>query len=366
VLGSSGNSSAGDRQAKAMFFEWLLPFTSTFDITLAGRYDSYSDYGSDFSPKIAARWQPLDNLTFRASYGEGFRAPGLDILTQKTTFSAEPVNDPASCVLLGQPDTCQLQVDTFFVANPNLSSEQSKQFSVGAVYDPFEWLDMSLDYWNIEVDDTISQIGAQDVINCDVDPATYGPCPAGTSITRAANGRVQQITAGYVNAGLLETDGLDFRLNTNFDMGDWGEINNTLSIAHIFNYSITDVGGFTTDYVGDGDPLLGTPQDRATLLNNWTYGDFTFGWNINYIGGQQNPDTVSSSGAIIPGAQVGGYATNDVQLSWQAPWNAIVAIGATNVGDRYPELVAYDGRPWNFYLYDAYGRTTSFRYTQQF
>jgi iron complex outermembrane receptor protein len=356
VLGSAGNSSAGDRTAKAFFFEALLPFTSTFDITLAGRYDSYSDYGSDFSPKIAARWQPLENLTFRASYGEGFRAPGLDILTQKTTFSAEPVNDPASCVALGQPTSCQLQVDTYFSANPDLLSEQSQQYSIGAVYDPFEWLDMSVDYWNIEVEDTISQIGAQDVINCDIDPGTYGACPPGTSIVRFPSGRINFITAGYVNAGVLETDGLDFRLNTNFDLGDWGQINNSFSWSHIFNYDVTDVTGFTTHFVGDGEPILGTPEDRMTLLNNWTYGDFTLGWNINYIGPHGRND----------GAKVGGYATNDVQLSWNAPWNAIIAIGATNIGDRYPELVAYDGRPWNFYLYDAYGRTVYMRYTQTF
>src|SRR5690606_12365536 len=49
VLGSAGNSSVGTRDAKAIFFEWLLPFTSTFDITIAGRYDDYSAYGSDSS-----------------------------------------------------------------------------------------------------------------------------------------------------------------------------------------------------------------------------------------------------------------------------------------------------------------------------
>ena len=94
VLGSAGNSSGGKRNVYAAYFEWLFPFTSSFDITVAGRFDKYSDYGSDFSPKIAARWQPLDNLTFRGSYGQGFRAPGLDILTQADSFSAEPVRLP--------------------------------------------------------------------------------------------------------------------------------------------------------------------------------------------------------------------------------------------------------------------------------
>ena len=43
---------------------------------------------------------------------------------------------------LGEPSTCQLQVDTYFQANPNLESEQSTQFSIGAVWDPLEWLDV--------------------------------------------------------------------------------------------------------------------------------------------------------------------------------------------------------------------------------
>ena len=347
VLGSSGNSSAGSRDAKAAYFELLLPFSSSFDVTLAGRFDSYSDYGNDFSPKVALRWQPLENLTLRGSYGQGFRAPGLDILTQKTTFSAEPVNDAQSCIALGQPANCQLQVDTFFQANPELESEQSTQFSVGAVWDPLEWLDFSVDYYAIEVENTINQITPQAIINSDLDPATYGPIPPGMSITRRANGAIDQIVAGYANQGTLDTDGIDFRMNTNFDLGKYGQLRNQLTISYINSYDIDDGLGNITEFLD----INGYPDRRGSLNNTWTFGDFTAGWNINYIG-ENGP--------------VGGYATNDVQLSWQAPWNGQITVGATNVGDRYPELVAFDGRPWNFYLYDAYGRTTYLRYTQTF
>ncbi|MBW8368539.1 MAG: TonB-dependent receptor [Arenimonas sp.] len=352
VLGSAGNSAAGSRDAKAAYFEWLLPFTSSFDITLAGRWDSYSDYGDDFSPKIAMRWQPLENLTFRGSYGEGFAAPGLDILTQKPSFSASPVNDPESCAALGEPTTCQLQVDTFFLANPDLSSETSEQFSVGVVYDPFEWLDVSLDYYDITVNNTISQISAQDIINSDLDPATFGPIPPGLSITRNASGRITEIIAGFANQGTLSTNGLDLKINTNFELGTYGELNSQLAVSYIRSYEIDDGIGNVTEFTG----LRGTPDLRAGLANNWTYGDFTVGWNVNYIDSQFNGT----------GPTVGGYATNDVQLSWKAPWNGTIAMGATNVGNRYPELVAFDGRPWNFNLYDAYGRTTYLRYTQTF
>jgi iron complex outermembrane receptor protein len=353
VLGSAGNSSQGDRSASAIFFEWLLPFTSTFDITLAGRYDDYSDYGNDFSPKVAMRWQPLETLTFRGSWGQGFRAPGLDILTQKTTFSAEPVNDPASCVALGQPSTCQLQVDTFFQANPDLSSESSDQFSVGLVWDPLEWLNFSVDYWEISVEEQIAQIGAQRIINSDLNPGQFGPIPPGLSITRRANGSIDNIVAGFANLGTLDTDGIDLRVNTNFELGNMGELRSQLNVSWINSYEIDDGIGNVTDFVG----LLGQPDYRANLLNTWTYGDFAVNWNVNYIDGQSNG---------TPASTVGGYATNDLQVSWKAPWNGTIAVGATNIGDRYPALVAFDGRPFNFNLYDSYGRTTYLRYTQSF
>ena len=244
--------------------------------------------------------------------------------------------------------TCSLQVDTFFIANPDLLPEESEQYSVGFVYDPFEWLDVSLDYYNIKVKNTIAQISAQDIINSDLNPAVFGPQPPGVAIRRAPNGAIIDILAGFANQGTLNTDGLDLRVGTDFDLGNYGELSNQLSVSWINSYEIDNGRGNVTENID----LVGSPEYRATLLNSWTHGDFTFGWNVNYIGGQDDV--------------VGGYATNDVQMSWKAPWNGTVAIGATNVGNRYPQLVPFDGRPWNFYLYDAYGRTTYLRYTQTF
>ena len=351
VIGSAGNSSGGDRTVGAAYFEWLFPFTTTFDMTVAGRYDRYSDYGSDFSPKISARWQPLDSLTFRASYGQGFRAPPLDILSQKTTFSAEPVKDPPSCLAVGSPATCTIQVNTFFIANPELMSEQSTQYSLGAVWAPLEWLDMSADYYNIEIEDLISQIGAQTLINRSNDPS-LGSIPPGLGVVRnPGNNRITAITAGFANEGLLETDGIDFRVNTDFDLGDMGRLQNRLTVSYVNKYDITNAAGIRTEFIDQ----LGQPDTRANLMNIWNMGDWSFILNSNYIAGQED-----STG------QVGGYTTNDVQVAWEAPWNATFAVGATNVGDRYPELVSVGGRPWNFGLYDAYGRTTYFRYTQRF
>src|SRR3546814_12326419 len=60
------------------------------------------------------------------------------------------------------------------------------------------------------------------------------------------------------------------------------------------------------------------------------------------------------------------YLTHDLQASVELPWNAKFTLGVNHVTDKMPELIGYDGRPFNFYLYDAYGRTPYMRYVQRF
>ncbi len=366
IEGSAGNSAGGGRDVYSVFFEWLFPFTSTFDVTIAGRYDKYSDYGNDFSPKIAARWQPLDNLTFRASYGEGFRAPTLDILTQQAAFSADPVIDPDTCVAFGgNPATCgneEVQVNSTVIANGALKSEQSKQYSVGVAYDPFDWLNVTLDYYNIKVDNRINQFTAQELVDRSLNPA-LGAIPAGLSVTRdPISNAITNVTRGSANEGTLKTDGFDFNLRTEFDLGGAGKLNNALQVSYVKKFDIISIVGDVTNEAG----IKGQPDLRAALRNTWALGDFTVGWNINYIGDNKDPNFLDEDGELVVEPTVGGYATNDVFVNYKTPWKASITVGANNVGDRYPELVDFDGRPWNFRLYDAYGRTVYFRYTQSF
>lgn len=351
IDGSAGNSAAGDRTVDSMFFEWLFPVTSSFEATLAGRYDKYSDYGSDFSPKLGLRWQPLENLTLRGSYGTGFRAPQLSILTQKDSFSADFVVDPVTCESFGgtaaQCVDEEIQVDTFYRANPDMSSEQSKQWSLGVVYDPTDWLNLTLDYYNIEIEDRIRSFSAAALVEREQNPA-LGPIPAGLGVVRNPDGTIHHVDAGYGNEGTLKTDGLDFTGRVHFDVAG-GRLDSQLNIGYVQNYKVDD----GTNLAGS----IGAPQTRVNLANQYNSGPWTLGTITRYIEGQ---DEIGGDG------RVGGYTLNDVYVKMQTPWNGDFTIGANNIGNRYPQLYGYDGRPWNFYLYDAYGRTVYFRYTQKF
>ena len=380
VAGSSGNSSAGRRDVYAAYAEWLFPVLDSFDFTLAARYDRYSDYGSDVSPKVSLRWQPLDNLTFRASAGEGFRAPPLTYIHSERAFSAEQVQDYRTCLSMGytpaqcggdanndniadspeDEDTVAYQIDTYSSGNAALESENSRQYSIGAAWDVTDWLNLTLDYYRIEIEDRIRLIEYQELVNFDNAGAAL---PVGTSVLRRSNGSVREINTAYANEGDLKTSGLDLNLRTRFDLGTAGKLENWLQVARVLDYSVTD-GETEKDRLG----WVTSPDTRVSVRNSWQYGGLTANWNVNYIGDQQNPESVPSFGFLAGGAgtRVGSYTTHDLSGSYETPWKATVTLGVNNFGDRYPTLVGYDNRPWNFYLYDAYGRTVYFRYAQKF
>lgn len=376
IVGSAGNSAFGGRDLTSFFFEALFPVLDNLEINVAARHDRYSDYGSDTSPKISFRWTPIESLVLRASYGEGFAAPNLSITTQQPSFGAANTNDRRTCeAFFGNP-VCQTQVTTYSIANPNLTSEQSEQFSAGVAWDAAEWLNLSLDYYDIGITNRVAGIGLGQIINC-LDGAGSN-CPGGLSNLPAnvsppapalglgvardpVSGAILYAQLGFGNLGTLDTSGLDFNLRTNFDLGDFGGLRNELQIGYVRDYK-----------VDGGDNIIGepgVPKYRASLSNRWNYGDFGLAWNLNYI-----HNTLSTNGlrvaAGLPDSNLPlrtpSWTTHDLQFTWSAPWNGRVALGVQNLTDKDPPLDPFYGRGFDFELYDAYGRVPYVRYTQNF
>lgn len=347
VGGSAGNTAGGDRDVTSMYFEALFPILDNLEASLAGRYDDYSDFGDNFSPKLSVRFQPLDNLTLRGSIGQGFRAPTLDILTQKPTFSATTVRDPQSCIAQGQDPGCSLQINDTIQANPLLQPEDSDQFSLGLAWEPLDWFNMTVDYWNIEITNRINNFDAQEVIDNELNGVAN---PPGLQCLRAPSGAISQCFTGFGNQGIVESSGLDFNFRFNYDLFG-GNMTSNLMLSHLLDQSV------------DNGPELvkspGVPEQRAVLSNVYSYGDWSLAYNINYIG-DQNGDA-----ADLP---VGSWTTHDVQVNYHAPWNGKFSVGVRNAGEKFPPigLGNVGDRDYDFNLYDGYGRVTYFRYTQTF
>lgn len=371
VVGSAGNSARGGRDIRAAYAEVLLPVFKSFEIDIAGRFDKYSDYGSDFAPKISARWHPIDSFTMRASYGEGFRAPTLDILTQKTTFSATATSDPQTCQMLTGRPNCATQVTTYRISNPNLESEQSKQWSAGVVWDAASWLSLALDYYNIEITNQISTTSLATVVSClrgepALCPSGLSTFPQGTVLPNESLGvgaQFDPVTGGIVNAqlgsvnlGFIETNGYDFSARTNFDLG-WGKLRNTLTLGRVFNLS-SNGGANVVDTAG-APKMRGSLNSALSFAENWD-----FNWNTSYIHSTQGRPATSTRPAD---PRLPSWVIHDVQLNYKAPWNATLTFGVRNLANKDPVFnPALGGTSYDSTLYDPWGRIPYFRYTQRF
>lgn len=353
VLGSSGNSAGGGRKVGAASAELVMPITKSLEATLAARYEKYSDYGDDFSPKVSLRFQPMKSLVLRASAGQGFSAPTLPQLTTKPSFSADSVVDLRTCVAdgsftLAQCATEELQINGLQISNPALTSEKSNQFSFGAAWDITPAVTVKMDYWDTKIKDVLNAIDAQDLVDRSngLDPRAI---PAGLSVTRdPGNGRITQLVRGTANEGTLHKAGLDAEVRVNYSIGSFGRMNHTLAWSHVLK-SVeggADINGF-----------FGEPKDRGTLRTTWNYGMFDATWQINLIG--KNGDKASFAK---------DYVTHDLQLGIAPPMlkGLRMVIGAVNAGGKFPELVAYQGKPFNYDLYDGYGQQPYFRLEMKF
>ena len=306
VLGSAGSSAGGGRDVHGIGAELLLPISKTLEATLAARYEKYSDYGSDFSPKASLRFRPMPNLTLRASYGEGFAAPTLPQLTQKPAFSADSVVDRAHCLADGNTvAVCDalpapsFQINGTVISNPALSSEKSKQFSIGGVWDVTPNLSLEATYWNTKITDRIVDVTAQTIVNRDNGTSSL-PIPPGLSITRDAAGFITSVIRGSTNEGELQVSGVDASAIFTHKWATAGSFRHALQLSHMNEYKVNGA-----EQIGD----FGQPKDRVTLSNRWDRGPLQVTWNVNMIG--KNGD----AGVGF----VGSYTTHDVQLKVATP-----------------------------------------------
>jgi iron complex outermembrane recepter protein len=129
------------------------------ELTLAGRYDSYSDFGHTTNPEFSVRWTPVDSLKLRASWGRSFRAPKRDDLydTSNNISGLAVLPDPKS-------STRQSLVLAMQGNNPNLKPETAKSWTAGfdivPEFDP-EFA-LSLTYYSV---DYTGQIAIPDTAN---------------------------------------------------------------------------------------------------------------------------------------------------------------------------------------------------------
>lgn len=158
VFGFGSSASAADRNQMGVFTELFVPITDQFDISLAGRFDDYNDFGSTFNPKVGFTYRPIDDLVLRGSWSTAFRAPsltqaGVQLRTTRASFDCS-VNEAVSDLYCeGQGSVRGNNV--LELGNPALRAEESETYSFGFAYSPTENTTITVDYWTFDHEDIV-------------------------------------------------------------------------------------------------------------------------------------------------------------------------------------------------------------------
>jgi len=265
-------------------------------------------------------------------------------------------------------------------AGYDLQPEQGKSFDWGVVYDP-SWLpgfSASLDYWRLYLNDTITVIGAQTVLNSCYADSTSPFCPF---IHRFQDGQINFIQQPTVNLGRLDVKGWDLALRYKLPDTSWGAWNFGLDTSYIAQWD-NDV-----DTSSDLDAVLHIAghynkdygmysRVRGRLFANWSLGDWSASWRIRYTGpfdvGNEDVAQGTSGDAAIPGVELpyGSYVNHSFNVGYALPSiNSRVELGVDNVFDKQPPLL-YNNNVLNantdVSTFDTIGRFYFARYTVKF
>ncbi len=380
---------AGSRTIYSAFGEAKLPILRILEVNASGRYDSYSSGQSAFSPKVAALFTPFRQLQIRGSWSRGFRIPAFAEANALPTtgFVSNNVSLFNNAYLAGYGcttatfNTCPTYIRTgsygqTTLASPNLRPEKSRSFNAGFDFTPIKNVTISLDYYNILKTDVIVQPSNGPAL-----AAYYNnqPIPAGYTVIADApepnfpnaRPRVAFVQSQLINATSYQTDGIDLRVATKFDIFGvtWRSVfdaNYILRLEQVFpdgtreRYDGT-LGNFN---LTSGN---GTSKLRGNWQNTFEFGkDFSVTGTANYYGGYNLSATdqgtgyndcglssyvvTNAAGAITSGyCNVSAYVTFDLNATVRVNDRFTLAITALNLFDATPPIdpVTYGAHYYN-------------------
>lgn len=223
---------AGTRNRYALGLEANIPLHQILTATLAGRYDRYEFAERDsgkFTYAGGLELRPTRALLVRANYATSFRAPDMNyIYKARGTGYYSSTTDHYRCGATGQPlATCEFAsyspgADYVQYGSADLKPEQGKSYGAGIVWSPSSNFDASIDYWDIKIDDLVTNLSADQLLR-DEAACRLGSLDIGSSlcadtlsrITRyAANspvkpGEIREIRVNPINAAQESSSGID-------------------------------------------------------------------------------------------------------------------------------------------------------------
>jgi outer membrane receptor protein involved in Fe transport len=151
---------------KAVFGELSLPLIENVESQVALRWESYGGrIGSEVTPKVALSWRAIDELLFRASYSQSFRAPNVGIVEEGLEAASNTFRDPlrnqaVRAGLLPVSNDHALPNFTYTLGGPapDVGNEYADTYSAGFIWTgsgAWDGLTVNADFWRFELTDKV-------------------------------------------------------------------------------------------------------------------------------------------------------------------------------------------------------------------
>jgi iron complex outermembrane receptor protein len=330
------------------------------------------DPGSPTNAMYGLKWKPFDDLLVRASYGESFRAPSAFDLFGGGQEGFPAVNDPCRSNVAGTAwlttvvatqNTCRAaglagpngvgvdqpnsQLRTLGGGDTSLKPEFGDNLTYGFVYSPrfIEGLDLTVDYWEVDLIDAQATLGAGEVMNRCLGTGGFTADPSFcASVERNAAGTVQSVRTARRNLDRFRASGIDLGAVYRWDAGDWGNFRFALDTSWTEkSETFSRTTGLWNDTVGQytGAPTF---EYRSVATIDWNKGDYAVRWTTRYMSDlyEFNCGFLEAKCGGDGGAgssHTGSYAVHDLNVSWNAPWDARIGVGARNLFGKEPPIL---------------------------
>ncbi|WP_166113440.1 TonB-dependent receptor [Pseudoalteromonas sp. Z9A5] len=317
---SEGDNS---RHNVSFYIDLETYLTDDWNLTVAARYEDYSDFGDTLNGKIATRYALTEDLAIRASASTGFRAPSL----QQQFFTSV-----ATVFVDGEPTETGTFAPGSDVAkalgSPGLDAEEATNYGVGFTWSTDFNFSLSVDYYQILIDDRI-------VLSNNLSGAAIEQLLEGTG---ANQGRF------FLNAIDSKTRGVDVVASYNLATDGYGDVAFNLG----YNYGkneVTDIidapaelqgAGFDQDNLFSGNELrrfeVSTPRNKYNLSATWNMDQWRTTLRTTRYGETQDPSETPELNEVLKPKWI-----TDLDVAYSLSENVSLSLGANNIFDVYPD-----------------------------
>ncbi|MCP4326231.1 MAG: TonB-dependent receptor, partial [Alteromonadales bacterium] len=370
----------GEYDVTEMFAEVSLPLLSgaflAEELTLdaAYRYADYSHAGSVDAWKVGLMYAPINDLRFRGTYGSAVRAPNITEAFSPLSPGFSRVSDPcdadniqddpdrvSNCAALGIPAGFEandnVSVNTMSGGNDDLTPEKSTSLTVGTVWTPsfLEDFSVTLDFYDIEIEDAIISVSAQNIADNCVD-ATGGPDTVycGAVDRDPTSHDIELVRSGFINASAYNTTGIDVEVRYNLGLDAVsmpGDLRLSLFVNRLLEleqFEFQDRPDEINVELGE----VGDPEWQARMSATYQLDDLSVTWQSRYIDRVVTYDVSPGGGSPedLENGYVPSVTTHDLSFNYVISENVKINAGLRNVFDKLPK--GWTKNP----MYDHVGR----------